>query len=357
MLPDKHQWILTQFEPEGDPWLLDGIARQLAEDGNLEGAAAVWDRAFGVAPEVAEIRQRRREVLDRLAVVEHGIRFRYVPAGPFLMGSNDGEEDEHPWHPVWLEPFWLAETPMSWEDYCHLMDWEAPPLGVPPEWIVEGRIQTRPNGLDRGRFHLCESNKVRWRYCEDQGRRGWPPANDPANPLCYEAKPMVGVAWQEAEELTERLSTATVRYGLPTEAQWEKAARGGRIGARHTWGDEPPSPANCDFDRFREFSIQPMRHFAPNGYGLFAMNGGVWEWTNDWYDRDYYRHSPDADPDGPETGEERVLRGGSWADCAAAVTVTFRMSRGSSSWREGRWGVRRAPNIGFRLCRVEIQSG
>ena len=82
------------------------------------------------------------------------------------------------------------------------------------------------------------------------------------------------------------------------------------------------------------------------------MNGCVWEWTRDWYDRDAYRHQADADPEGPEEGQEKVLRGGSWADCADVLTVSFRMSRGSSSWRQGEWGVRRAPNIGFRLCRM-----
>src|SRR4051812_37408498 len=121
MLPEKYQWVLTQFEPEGDPWLLYGIARQLADEGNLDGAAAVWDRAFGIVPEIVAIRQRRQELLARLAVVEHGIRFRYVSGGPFLMGGNDGEDDERPWHPVWLKPFRMTETPLSWETFCRLM--------------------------------------------------------------------------------------------------------------------------------------------------------------------------------------------------------------------------------------------
>jgi formylglycine-generating enzyme required for sulfatase activity len=380
MLPEQHQWILTQFEPEGDPWLLDGIARRLADDGNLEGAAAVWDRAFGIAPEIVEIRQRRWEALDRLAVVEHGIRFRYVPAGPFLMGGNDGEEDERPWHPVWLKPFWLAETPVSWGDYCHLMGWEAPPEAVPRAWR-----DNPPAERDLTPWRLNGANRVRLQYCEDrttraldwhahhpgltwqQGDRtipsaelfGAPPRDEPDSPWGYAAKPMIAVGWQEAEELAEHLSTPEVRYGLPTEPQWEKAARGGLIGARHAWGNEPPSPTNCDFDRFREVSILPMRRFAPNGYGLFAMNGGVWEWTRDWYDRDYYRHSPETDPTGPETGEEKVLRGGSWADCAAVVTVTFRMSRGSSGWRDPPESAMQqlTPTIGFRLCRFETRSG
>jgi formylglycine-generating enzyme required for sulfatase activity len=87
------------------------------------------------------------------------------------------------------------------------------------------------------------------------------------------------------------------------------------------------------------------------------MNGGVWEWTRDWYDRDYYRASPEADPQGPAEGEEKVLRGGSWADCAEVQTVTARMSRTSGSWTEGQGSGHLTPNIGFRLCRQAARTG
>ncbi len=372
MLPEKYRWITVQFEPEGDPRLLFEIARQLEADGNLEGAATVYDRAHGLDPRAADVREGRERVLDRLAVVEHGICFRYIPEGPFLMGCHTGEPDERPWHPVWLSPYWLSETPVSWATYCRLMDWEPPPVGFFRE---EG---PPPQGHDPARFHLFEENKIRLQYCEDHTTRardwhahdprdrwwrqgnqtltgqelfGVPERSDPQAAWEYDTKPMVAVSWQSVQELTERISTTEVRYGLPTEAQWEKGARGGLIGARHAWGDEPPSAERCDFDRFHQFFILPMTTFAPNGYGLYAMNGCVWEWTRDWYDRDYYRASAERDPEGPAQGEEKVLRGGSWADCADAVTVTFRMSRGSSSWREGNWGRHLAPNIGFRLCR------
>jgi formylglycine-generating enzyme required for sulfatase activity len=374
MLPEPYQWIVAEFEPEGDAWLLLDVARKLESDGNLEGAATVLDRAFGIRPDLEEIREIRGRVLEQLAVIEHGLRFRYVPAGPFLMGSTQGDRDERPWHPVWLSPYWLSETPISWTAYCRLMSWNPPPQGFPRE-------QRGRDGFQRDLFHLHEANKIRLQYCEDQTTqaRDWhshapgqlwqssqgtqtaqevfgsPEREDPDAPWIYDTKPMIAVAWQEAEELATRLSTARVHYSLPTEAQWEKAARGGLIGARHAWGNEPPAAEHCEFDRFWSFAIRPMKTLPPNGYGLYAMNGGVWEWTRDWYDRDYYSHSPESDPEGPSQGEEKVLRGGSWADCAEVVTVTFRMSRGSRSWRDGEWGKHLAPNIGFRLCRVAVR--
>jgi formylglycine-generating enzyme required for sulfatase activity len=256
------------------------------------------------------------------------------------------------------------------------MDWEAPPLARP-----RTDQPSSGQGFDRSAFHLYEATKIRLQYCEDQTLRagdwhshmpgqqwqsggqiqtaqelfGSPQRGDPESPWHYKTKPMVAVAWQDAQELAERLSTSRVRFALPSEAQWEMAARGGLIGARHAWGDEPPSPERCDFGRFYQFVIQPMKSLPPNGYGLYAMNGGVWEWTRDWYDSTFYRQGQARqDPEGPEKGEEKVLRGGSWADCAEVQTVTFRMSRGSSSWRDGQWGANLAPNIGFRLCRMMI---
>jgi formylglycine-generating enzyme required for sulfatase activity len=377
MLPDHLKWIAVEFEPEGDPRPLFAIARGLEEAGNLEGAATVYDRAFGLDPDAEDVRAARGRVLERLAVVEHGLTFRYIPGGFFLMGCDRGEPDERPWHPVWLAPFWLSETPLSWAAYCRLMEWEPPPSGFPPERL---RRQAPEGEFDRQAFHLAVGNKIRLQYCEDRTRRardwhshmppppdaphpqgqglaalfGSPARDDPAAPWTYEDKPMVAIGWQDAAALGDRLSTPGVRYGLPTEAQWEKAARGGLIGARYAWGNEHPDASRCDFDRFGEFSILPMKHFPPNDYGLYAMNGGVWEWTRDWYDADYYRRSADSDPEGPAQGQEKVLRGGSWADCAQVVTVTFRMSRASASWTAGDWGGHASPNLGFRLCRQVV---
>jgi formylglycine-generating enzyme required for sulfatase activity len=344
MLPEQFQWITLQFEPEGDVWLLLDIARRLERNGNLEGAATVYDRAYGIEPANAEVRTERARVLDALAVTEHGIVFRYVPAGVFLMGDPHGDVDERPWHPVWLRDYWLSETPLSLEVFSSLLH-------------VSQTGQQPPGDVALRAFHNGQASRIQFRYCQDEVP-GAPPGDWWRGEGSYRTKPAVAVAWQDATMLAEKISTPEVRYSLPTEAQWEKAARGGLIGTRHAWGDEPPSIFhNCDFGRFQEFSIAPMTAFAPNGYGLYAMNGCIWEWCRDWYDRDYYRTSPEYDPEGPDAGEEKVLRGGSWADCADVQTVTFRMARRITRPNGSDPAGFLTPNVGFRLCRTLPRDG
>ncbi|MEW2353105.1 SUMF1/EgtB/PvdO family nonheme iron enzyme [Spirillospora sp. NPDC029432] len=340
-------------------------ASELENAGDLRAAAAAYDRAYALDPEDAELAAARAALLDRLAITEHGLVFRYVPAGTFLMGSETGDPDERPVHPVRLGDYWITDAPVSWSAYCALMGWVPPPVGMPEE---------RPENA----FGLYDTNKIRLQYCEDATTRaiGWhahdprlwgrregegpgperrfgEPPRESDDPWGYDRKPMVSVPWDDAVALGEKLSTSKVRYRLPTEAEWERAARGGLPGRRYPWGDEPPTPERCDFGRFDDFSIRPVREKPPNGYGLYAMAGSVWEWTADRYDAEYYRHSPEADPAGPGTGSERVLRGGSWADCAETVTVSFRMSRPvSTDYRGGGPTWRQTPNIGFRLCRL-----
>lgn len=347
----------------------DALARARARvaDGDLAGAATAYDRVYGADPRDEVVARERASVLDRMAIVEHGITFRYVPAGAFLMGEERGQADERPVHVVEVDAFWLSESPVSWADYCRLMDWEAPPQGRPRGSGGEFQVTSGPRAIS----HLLEDNKIRIQYCEDgsppagewvwhipdiaRGLReafGSPPAEFDERPISYELKPMVSVPWQDAGDLGRRLSSASTLFRLPTEAEWEKAARGGLVGRLYPWGDEAPSLDRCDFSALERGSIRPVREYHPNGYGLYGMSGSVWEWTSDWYDAEYYRESPRRNPTGAAAGREKVLRGGSWTDCADVVRVSFRMSRGSVGWRERSFGPHASPNIGFRLCRI-----
>jgi formylglycine-generating enzyme required for sulfatase activity len=373
-MPLDEQALLGSYATTGTASGFRKLAQHLEGRGNLRAAASAYDQAYSLTPDDPEIARARQALLDRLAITEHGLCFRYIPAGSFVMGSDSGDPDEAPVHVVTLGDYWLSETPVSWAAYCTLMGWEPPPRGQPTE--------INPLDKDKGRFFLAQCNKIRLQYCENATIRardwhahapsdewqsggrtipardlfGEPARDDPERPWGYDDKPMVSVSWQEAEELCARLSTEAVVYRLPTEAEWEKGARGGLVGCPYPWGPEPPDAARCDYNRFEQFSILPSKRLPPNGYGLYAVSGGVWEWTADWYDAESYREAPPEDPRGPETGTAKVLRGGSWADCADAVTVSFRMARECGSWRDAQWSGAFAPNVGFRLCRAVTPS-
>lgn len=350
--------LLAECGTEGDAGAACVIADALLERDDLRGAAAALDRALGLRPDDEALGRQRGEVLRQLTVVEHGLVFRYVPAGTFLQGSDRGEPDERPVHEVRLDGYWVSDVPITWAAYCDVMGWSVPPEGFPDESELGERMQG---------FHLHESNKIRRQYCETGTERagdwhahhpgantdffGTVPRDDPNRPWGYDVKPMVAVSWQEANEFCEALTTDAVEYRLPTESEWEKAARGGRIGDRYAWGDAPPTPELCDCDHFGDWVIRPPRSLPPNGYGLHGMCGGVSEWTADPYDALAYDGAFD-ELDCDDTSP-RVLRGGSWADCTEAVTVSFRVPRTGGSWRDATWGRHLAPTIGFRIVRIE----
>ncbi|GIX06366.1 MAG: hypothetical protein KatS3mg115_0769 [Candidatus Poribacteria bacterium] len=233
-----------------------------------------------------------------------------MPAGAALIGSKETEEgvvfeNELPQHLVLLDAFEMDETPVTNADYARFCRETGAPL--PPYW----------------------------------GRRGFDAPD----------QPVVGVSWFDA--------CAYARWAgkrLPTEAEWERAARGALWNARYPWGDEEPTEELANFAHLHQ-QTTPVKRYPPNSLGLYDMAGNVWEWCADWYQSDYYRQFPPYDPtrpveeqlrgvprnpQGPPSGTRRVVRGGGWGNFAAMLRCAYRGFLPPKT---------RALDVGFRCVR------
>ncbi len=148
--------------------------------------------------------------------------------------------------------------------------------------------------------------------------------------------PIYNIDWSDAKIYCEWASKR-----LPTEAEWERAARGGVEGAAYPWGDEKPTAIRARFATTD--GPGPVERHPPNAFGLHDMAGGVAEWCSDWFERTYYENSPSENPQGPVDGLYKVIRGGAWSDGSRRVTVFFR------NWVRPN---QRTPNIGFRCVQA-----
>lgn len=189
-----------------------------------------------------------------------------VPGQWFWMGCETGRDDEKPVHRVWVDSFELAAYQLTNADYRRFLEATGSP--APPYFAN-------------------------------------PDFNDPKMPV-------VAVSWHEAIAHCVWLSKITgKRYRLPTEAEWECAARGEAQGTAYSWGDSPPESLPDYAHRWKS-GPEPVGLYSPNAYGLYNMGDNVHEWCADWYDPEYYKHSPERNPEGPTDGKRRASRGGSW---------------------------------------------
>ncbi len=220
-----------------------------------------------------------------------------VPAGEFLMGSDGFDEDERPIHPVYLDEFYLSTTPVTNADYARFVA----ATGYRPIAVRELPAVVAPEFRDA--------------FKELADRYVW---KDGAPPIGLEVHPVTLVQYVDAVAYCQWLSGLTGKpVRLPTEAEWEKAARAGLDGKRYPWGDDiDTSRANFLPDPSFKYKrgTEPVRSYPSNGYGLFDMAGNVWQWVSDWYDPDYYPVSEYRNPQGPPFGRFRCVRGGSWVN-------------------------------------------
>ena len=231
---------------------------------------------------------------------QYGIELIYIPPGEFVMGADNDETNERPAHRVKIS-----------------------------------------NAFYIGRYEVTQAQ---W-----QAVMG----NNPSYFKGNDKLPVEQVSWKDAQEFVARLNATNDNYlyRLPTEAEWEYACRAGTITA-FAFGDSLSSE-QANFDGHFPFGgaakgpywerTASVGHYQPNVFGLYDMHGNVWEWVQDWYSRDYYSGSPVADPQGPSSGGQRVVRGGEWYDKAHSLRSSNR-----ESFRPGD----RLPGIGLRVVAV-----
>ena len=269
-----------------------------------------------------------------------------IPAGKFWMGSDTGPPDARPQHRVRLDGFWMDQHEVTNEQFARFVAAtgyvtiaERPPAakdfpGVPPEQLVAGSIVFTPPPGDVS----LDQPLSWWRYVPGAN---WRHPEGPSSSIDGKARhPVVDVSWYDAVAYCKWAGKR-----LPTEAEWEYAARGGLDRKEYVWGDEQTPAgkhlANTWQGRFpREntkedgyIGTAPVDSFPPNGYRLYDMAGNAWEWCADWYRPDYYGQSPGVNPQGPDNSYDpdepgvpkRVERGGSYL-CTDLYCGSFRPS-------------------------------
>lgn len=197
-----------------------------------------------------------------------GMTLLYVPAGTFSMGSVNGNHDEKPVHTVYLEAFWIDQTEVT-------------------------------NAM----YVKCAAAEV----CDEPISKSSVTRNDYYGASKFDNYPVIYVTWEDASAYCTWAGRR-----LPTEAEWEKAARG-ENGFTYPWGNDTPDNNLLNYNSHMGDTVAVGSY--PQGaspYGALDLAGNVWEWVSDWYASNYYQGSPVLNPQGPASGRDRVLRGGSW---------------------------------------------
>lgn len=261
------------------------------------------------------------------------------------MGDNlDGDTNALPLHNVMLNAFFMDRFEVTKELYQSVQTWSA------------ANGYTIGAGAFKAPSHPVQS--VNWydavTWCNARSEK------EGLTPCYYTDDAQTAVLRRGAPITNAQVKWTANGYRLPTEAEWEKAARGGSLGQRFPWGNtitqtlanynaQPtfyPYDLNSTSGVHPTYSINnapytsPVGVFAPNGYGLYDMAGNVWEWCWDWYDSSYYGHAAaSSNPRGPNSGAAKVFRGGMWVDGAQGARSAAR-SYGELGRSDYYWGFR-----------------
>lgn len=274
-----------------------------------------------------------------------------VPAGPFWMGDAHGDgypaDGERPVHRVDLAAFHIDVTAVTNDRFAAFVD----ATGYRTVAEVEGFSAVFHSAyVGDGSDVIGQPEATPWwlAVAGATWRHPYGPASDLSG---LGDHPVVHVAHDDALAYC-----AWAGRRLPTEAEWEKAARGGLDRARFAWGDELMPDGEWRVNIFTGtfptrstaengfHTTAPVGAFAPNGYGLHQMSGNTWEWCADWYDADAYRPEGRTDPTGPAQGQTRVMRGGSYL-CHDSYCHRYRVAARSSAFPDSSAG-----NLGFRCA-------
>lgn len=252
--------------------------------------------------EVVPARKTDTADMPKEVVGKDGAPMVLIPAGEFVMGSPDGEglDNEQPEHKVWVDAFYLDKYEVTNARYEKFME---------------------------------ETGRARPKFWEQ------------LDLTVHSELPVVGVSWDDAKAYCE-----WAEKRLPTEAEWEYAARG-TDRRRYPWGNAEPNAQLANYakrwsHKFYDDRLEPVNsHEAGKSpFGVYNMAGNVFEWVADWYEIKYYMRSPERNPPGPETGELKVMRGGSWNFASEYLRTASRMKLKPLE-READIGIRCARSV------------
>jgi len=287
--------------------------------------AIIWPQGSYLPDTWGDLRLQKEEELLSLEdeapteLIKNGDVMVLISAGEFLMGSSEGLDHERPAHKIHLDAYYMDKHEVTNAQFCEFLNEKGDQIALSKDYEQyedpeDGTtVIVRPLTL----VYQRKEGGIPWlnmetRYCRIEYTDG------KCQPMSgYENHPVVGVSWYAAKGYAEWAGKR-----LPTEAEWEKAARGDLEKKQYPWGDSIDS-TKANYDE-NVGDTTPVDSYDPNDYGLYNMTGNVGEWCSDWYGKNYYTTSPTKNPQGPNSGSHRLVRGGSWQRSASNLRCAAR---------------------------------